>query len=63
MDRMAEAGLDDVILIVGGIIPEDDSAQMREWGVSGVYTPKDFRLNDIMHDIFTMLEADVEEAA
>ncbi len=63
MDRMADAGLDDVILIVGGIIPEDDAAQMREWGVSGVYTPKDFRLNDIMHDIFTLLEGDVEEAA
>lgn len=63
MDRMADAGLDDVILIVGGIIPEDDATQMREWGVSGVYTPKDFRLNDIMHDIFTLLEGDVEEAA
>ncbi|WP_424927382.1 protein meaA [Amaricoccus tamworthensis] len=50
-ERMKETGLEDVPLIVGGIIPEEDAKKLRESGIAAVYTPKDFDLNDIMFDI------------
>jgi (2R)-ethylmalonyl-CoA mutase len=49
--RLQSAGLSHVPVIVGGIIPEDDAAKLRAMGVAKVYTPKDFALNAIMHDI------------
>jgi (2R)-ethylmalonyl-CoA mutase len=55
--RMREAGLADVPLIVGGIIPEDDARRLRALGVAAVYTPKDFELNRIMMDIVTLVDA------
>ncbi|SFO08802.1 (R)-ethylmalonyl-CoA mutase [Roseovarius lutimaris] len=56
MARMREAGLGDVPVIVGGIIPEDDARRLREMGVARVYTPKDFELNTIMMDIVTLAD-------
>jgi (2R)-ethylmalonyl-CoA mutase len=38
-------------VIVGGIIPDEDTERLLSAGVSKVYTPKDFRLNAIMEDI------------
>lgn len=46
--RLAEAGMADVPVIVGGIIPESDGHALREMGVAAVYTPKDFGLTEIM---------------
>jgi (2R)-ethylmalonyl-CoA mutase len=37
--------------VVGGIIPENDAAWLREAGVAAVYTPKDWDLNRMMRDI------------
>ena len=51
MDRMRKAGLGDIPVVVGGIIPEDDATTLRAMGVAAVYTPKDFELNRIMLDI------------
>ncbi len=48
LDRMRAAGLDDVPVIVGGIIPESDGARLKELGVAEVFTPKDFGLTEIM---------------
>jgi len=45
---LKEAGLDDVPVIVGGIIPESDATALRAAGVAAVFTPKDFGLNEIM---------------
>ena len=56
MTRMKEAGLGDVPVIVGGIIPEEDARRLREMGVARVYTPKDFELNTIMMDIVTLAD-------
>ena len=39
---MAEAGIGDVPLIVGGIIPDSDARKMEAAGVAAVFTPKDF---------------------
>src|SRR5262249_50431611 len=46
--RMQAAGLEDVPVVVGGIIPPDDADALKEAGVAAVYTPKDFELNRIM---------------
>jgi len=62
-ERMRAAGLEDVPLIVGGIIPEADAAEMRGLGVARVYTPKDFDLNRIMLDIVELVDRDTREAA
>jgi (2R)-ethylmalonyl-CoA mutase len=54
--RMREAGLDDVPVIVGGIIPPDDASALKAAGVAAVYTPKDFELNRIMADIVRIVD-------
>ncbi|MCA3446484.1 MAG: protein meaA [Rhodobacter sp.] len=56
LDRMRTAGLGNVPLVVGGIIPEDDAARLRALGVAAVYTPKDFELNRIMMDIVGLVD-------
>jgi (2R)-ethylmalonyl-CoA mutase len=56
LDQLAKAGMSDVPLIIGGIIPEDDAAALRKLGVAGVYTPKNFELSLIMSDIVSMIE-------
>ena len=54
--QMRSAGLVNIPLIVGGIIPEDDAAALRASGVAAVYTPKDFELNRIMLDIVGLVD-------
>jgi (2R)-ethylmalonyl-CoA mutase len=48
LDGLAAAGLDDLPVIVGGIIPSSDAKALIERGVAAVYTPKDFGLTEIM---------------
>ena len=55
MERMRGAGLAQVPVVVGGIIPDDDAARLRAMGVARVYTPKDFELNRIMMDIVALV--------
>jgi (2R)-ethylmalonyl-CoA mutase len=61
--RMREAGLDDVPVIVGGIIPPDDASALKAAGVAAVYTPKDFELNRIMADIVRIVDVGADKAA
>jgi len=56
MDRMRAAGLGQVPVVVGGIIPEADAVRLRAMGVAAVYTPKDFELNRIMMDIVGLVD-------
>jgi len=63
MERMRRAGLDDVPVVVGGIIPDDDAEKLRGFGVAKVYTPKDFDLTRIMADIVALVGAESREAA
>jgi (2R)-ethylmalonyl-CoA mutase len=53
--RMKAAGLD-VPVVVGGIIPPEDAAELERAGVAAVYTPKDFELNRIMSDVVRIVE-------
>jgi len=55
VERMRNEGLEDVPIVVGGIIPPEDEKALKAMGVAAVYTPKDFQLNDIMADIVKLV--------
>jgi ethylmalonyl-CoA mutase len=44
-------------VVVGGIIPDQDVAALEQAGVAAVYTPKDFDITRIMHDIVELVGA------
>jgi (2R)-ethylmalonyl-CoA mutase len=56
---MRAEGLGDIPVVVGGIIPPEDALILKQMGVRRVYTPKDFKLTEIMSDVVKV----VEEAA
>jgi ethylmalonyl-CoA mutase len=62
IERMRKDGLEDVPVIVGGIIPAEDAAALRGLGVAAIYTPKDFELNAIMRDIVRLADKLAEAA-
>jgi (2R)-ethylmalonyl-CoA mutase len=51
VEGIRAAGLVDVPVVVGGIIPDADARWLRERGVAAVFTPKDFGLSEIMSRI------------
>ena len=55
LDALREAGAEDVPVVVGGIIPLQDAAALREAGIAAVYTPKDWNLNGMMRDIIELV--------
>jgi (2R)-ethylmalonyl-CoA mutase len=55
LQGLRDAGLDDVPVVVGGIIPDGDARRLREQGVARVFTPKDFGLTDIMGQIVDVI--------
>jgi (2R)-ethylmalonyl-CoA mutase len=57
---LREAGIGDVPVVVGGIIPESDGATAAGQGVAAVFTPKDFGLNDIMGRFVEMADPRVK---
>jgi len=61
--RMKAAGLGDVPVVAGGIIPPDDAATLRAAGVAAVYTPKDYDLTAILGDIVEIVDQATQEAA
>jgi methylmalonyl-CoA mutase C-terminal domain/subunit len=36
---LREEGLDDILVVVGGIIPDDDADELRAAGVAGIFGP------------------------
>ncbi len=50
IELMDRKGFKSTPIIVGGIIPDKDSASLKKAGIKEVYTPKDFSLNRIMED-------------
>ncbi len=60
--RMKAAGLGDVPVVVGGIIPKEDASALKQAGVAEVYTPKDFELNRIMSDLVRIVEGTADAA-
>jgi (2R)-ethylmalonyl-CoA mutase len=56
LEGLRSAGVTDVPVVVGGIIPDDDASYLMELGVSAVFTPKDFDTTSIMSEIVKLLE-------
>jgi (2R)-ethylmalonyl-CoA mutase len=56
LDGLRAEGLDNVPVVVGGIIPEDDAESLRRAGVARVYTPKDFEMVRIVSDMVDVAE-------
>ncbi|HVI87182.1 MAG TPA: protein meaA [Dongiaceae bacterium] len=63
MERLTRLGLKDVPVVVGGIIPPADAAQLIGFGVARVYTPKDYDVTAIMADIVDLVERETPKAA
>jgi (2R)-ethylmalonyl-CoA mutase len=62
IDALHEAGVRAPV-VVGGIIPEQDVALLRQAGVAAVYTPKDFDITRIMRDIVALVDDGAEPVA
>ncbi|MBP9919324.1 MAG: hypothetical protein KBF43_12115, partial [Dermatophilaceae bacterium] len=52
---LRDAGVTEVPVVVGGIIPESDAVTLKDQGVAAVFTPKDFGLNDIMGEFVRII--------
>ena len=56
ISELRKVGLENVPLIVGGIIPPEDERALKQMGVRRVYTPKDFKITSIMSDVVDTVE-------
>ena len=56
MTLLAEEGLMNIPVVVGGIIPEEDKSKLLQMGIAKVYTPKDYDLNTIISDMSDFVE-------
>jgi ethylmalonyl-CoA mutase len=63
LEGLRRAGIGDVPVVVGGIIPPADAEALIKTGVARVYTPKDFDLTQIMRDIVAVVDHAWKEAA
>jgi ethylmalonyl-CoA mutase len=52
--KLKAAGLGDIKVIAGGIIPPDDEATLKAAGIDAVFSPKDYDLNQIMHELVAL---------
>jgi methylmalonyl-CoA mutase, C-terminal domain len=58
MELLEEKGLDDVLVLVGGIIPDVDIPRLKEMGVKGIFLP-----GSPMQDIIDYINAHVRPIA
>jgi len=56
ISELRAAGLGDVPVVVGGIIPPEDARALKQMGIARVYTPKDFRITEIISDVTKLVE-------
>ena len=59
MEKLKSADCGNIPVIVGGIIPDEDAANLLEMGVAKIYTPKDFELNTIMRDVVSLVDSHI----
>jgi (2R)-ethylmalonyl-CoA mutase len=52
---LREAGLEDVPVVVGGIVPDADAKTLLAAGVAAVYTPKDYDLTGMMSNVVDVI--------
>ena len=59
--QLKDAGMGEIPVVVGGIIPDDDAEKLEAAGVRRVYTPKDFDLTRIMDEIVDVVSESNED--
>jgi (2R)-ethylmalonyl-CoA mutase len=57
LDGLRSAGLTDVPVVVGGIVPAADAEQLRRLAVAREFTPKDYELTRIIDEIVGVIRA------
>ena len=57
MDLLKQKGLEDVLVLIGGIIPDVDIPRLQALGVKGVFLP-----GTAMHDIIAFIKEHVRAA-
>ncbi|MCP3798247.1 protein meaA [Allokutzneria sp. A3M-2-11 16] len=55
VEGLRAAGVTDVPVVLGGIIPPADADELLKRGVAKVFTPKDYELTEIMDEIVTVI--------
>jgi methylmalonyl-CoA mutase C-terminal domain/subunit len=58
MELLREKGMSDVLVVVGGIIPDEDAAELKRQGVAAVYQP-----GASLEEIVQFIRSSVPEAA
>ncbi|HEX2343465.1 MAG TPA: cobalamin B12-binding domain-containing protein [Vicinamibacterales bacterium] len=58
MELLKEKGLTDVIVVVGGIIPDVDIPKLQALGINGIFLP-----GSPMQDIITFIQSNARAAA
>ena len=56
LDGLRAEGVD-IPVVVGGIIPRADAQSLRHLGVAAVYTPKDYRVSEVIGAIADLVDA------
>ena len=59
LNGLATHGADDVVVVVGGIIPDEDAEWLKSQGVAEVFTPKDYDVASILHRVVNHLDSTV----
>ena len=59
MSELKKNNIDNIPVIVGGIIPVEDEKILLQNGVKAVYTPKNYQMSDIMSDIVSIVEKEL----
>jgi (2R)-ethylmalonyl-CoA mutase len=55
LDGLRAAGVGDMPVVVGGIIPAEDAVTLRERGVARVFTPKDYSLTRTVDEMVSIV--------
>ena len=55
VDGMRAAGLNDVPIVLGGIIPDQDATSLLSNGIAAVFTPKDYDLTEVMTRVLNVV--------
>jgi len=63
MHRLRDEGLTHIPVVLGGIVPEGDAGRLKQSGIRGIYTPRDYKIANILLDIVALVEREAETAA
>ena len=57
LDELRTRGAGDMPVVVGGIVPAQDHARLRELGVKRVFTPTDYKLTEVVSALVDLCRA------